>query len=246
VPNNSPSPSDADLIVSAVKKKLNQRLIQVLRATQLALLLTAINTIFMGKFEDTAVLLGTGVLLFSVDWAIYKKNTNLGSAILLITLTVMLSYLAWTGSGIRDTAVIGYCGVLIFAAMLGNKRLLVGIMLLILMMCAFISYSNITGLHVNTIEPTNIFTGTIVMIVLSVIGFSVWLMAHDYRTALDDLAHENLLVHESKLKIEHMAMHDQLTELPNRNMAREAFNVPTKMHNLMINFWRLYLLISII
>lgn len=222
--NTSPSPFDADYIVSAVKKKLNQRLLQVLRVTQLALVLAAINTIFMGKIEDTAVLLSTGVLLFSVDWAIYKKRPNLGSAILLITLTVMLSVLAWIGSGIRDTAMIGYCAVLIFAAMLGNKRLLIGVMLLMLAMCALITYSNITELHVNTIAPTNIFTGSIVMIVLGVIGFSVWLMAHDYRKALDDLTHEILVVHESTLKIEYMVMHDQLTELPNRNMARKTFN----------------------
>lgn len=200
---NTPSPpSDADHIVSLVKKKLNKRLVQVLRVAQFALLLTAINTIFMGRHEDTAVLLITGVLLFSVDWAIYKKRPTLGSAILLIVLTLMFSYLAWVGSGIRDTSMVGFCGVLIFAAMLGSKRLLAGIMLLILAVCAMITYSNITELHVNTIEPTNVFTGAIIMIVLSVIGFSVWLMAHDYRMALDHLSHENLLVHQSKLKIE--------------------------------------------
>jgi diguanylate cyclase (GGDEF)-like protein len=210
--------------MSTVKTKLNQRLHQLLRVTQFALLLTAINTLFMGKTEDTAVLLTTGVLLFSVDWAMYKRHPSLGSAILLISLTLMLSYLAWVGSGIRDTAMIGYCGVLIFAAMLGNKRLLVGIMVLILVMCALITFSNMSELHVNIIEPTNIFTGAIVMIVLSAIGFSVWLMAHDYRTALDELTHENLFVHEAKLKIEFMAMHDQLTELPNRNMAYTTFN----------------------
>ncbi|RYZ98381.1 MAG: sensor domain-containing diguanylate cyclase, partial [Moraxellaceae bacterium] len=221
--SNITPPADNDHIVSVVKQKLNQRLIQVLRVTQFALLLTAINTIFLGRFEDTAVLLTSGVLLFGVDWAVYKKKSTVGSAILLITLTLMLSLLAWVGSGIRDTAMIGYCGVLIFSAMLGSKRLLVCIMLLMLGMCALITYSNVTGLHVNTIEPTNIFTGSTVMIVLGVIGFSVWLMAHDYRSALDNLTRENLLVHESKLKIEHMAMHDQLTELPNRNMARNAF-----------------------
>jgi len=224
VPNTPPRPTDTDQIVSTVKKKLNQRLIQVLRVTQVALLLTAINTVFMGKIENTVVLLTTGLLLFSVDWAVYKKKPNIGSAILLITLTIMCSFLAWVGGGIRDTALIGYCGVLIFAAMLSNKRLLVCIMLLMLTVCALITYCNITKIHVNTVAPITIFTGFIVMIVLGVIGFSVWLIAHDYRTALDDLIRENLLVHEAKLKIEYLAMHDQLTGLPNRNMARNAFN----------------------
>ncbi|HOY23106.1 MAG TPA: EAL domain-containing protein [Cellvibrio sp.] len=221
--DSSPSPSDAEVILGSVKRKISKRLTQVLRATQCALVLVALNTIFINKLKDCAILLGTTVFLFSVDWAIYKKRIPLASSILLITLTIMLSYLAWIGSGIRDSAMIGYCGVLIFAAMLGNKRLLASLMALMIAMCVLLIYGNTSGWHINTIEPTNIFTGAIVIIVLGVIGFSVWLMAHDYRTALDEIAHENTLVHDAKLKIEHMAMHDQLTALPNRNMARFRF-----------------------
>lgn len=221
--DNSPISSDTDLILNSVKSKLNKRLVQVLRVTQFALVLVALNTVFLGRFNDTTILLSTAAFLFTVDWAIYKKNITLASSILLITLAVALSYLAWMGSGIRDTAMIAYCGVLIFAAMLGNRRLLVGLMALMIAMCMLITYGNISGMHVNNIEPINEFTGAIVIIVLCVVGFSVWLMAYDYRSALDDLKHENSLVHDAKLKIEHMAMHDQLTELPNRNMARQTF-----------------------
>lgn len=106
--------------------------------------------------------------------------------------------------------------------MLGNKRLLASLMVLVIAMCVLLVYGNTSSWHINVIEPTNIFSGTIVILVLGVIGFSVWLMAHDYRTALDEIAHENALVHDAKLKIEHMAMHDQLTA-PNRNMARLKF-----------------------
>lgn len=222
MPDNLPVASTGS-IPGSIQSRLNKRLVQVLRATQLALVLVAINTIFLAKYNDTTVLLSTAAFLFSVDWAIYKKNLALASGILLITLAIALSYLAWVGSGIRDTTMIGYCGVLVFAAMLGNKRLLVGLMALMIAMCALITYSNVSGLHINDIEPTNGFTGAIVIIVLCVVGFSVWLMAYDYRAALDDLKHENSLVHDAKLKIEHMAMHDQLTELPNRNMARQTF-----------------------
>ena len=221
--DNSPAPGNIDLIPNSVKSKLNKRLVQVLRATQLALVLVAINTIFLSKYNNTIILLSTATFLFTVDWAIYKKNISLASSILLITLTIALSYFAWIGNGIRGTAMIGYCGVLIFAGMLGNKRLLIGLMAFMIAMCAFITYCNVFGIHINDLEPINGFSGAIVIIVLCVIGFSVWLMAYDYRSALDDLKYENSLVHDAKLKIEHMAMHDQLTELPNRNMARQTF-----------------------
>ena len=220
--NNLPLPSDSSVLIS-IKSKLIKRLLQVLRATQLALVLVAINTIFLGKLNYTIALLSTAAFLFTVNWAIHKKNTTLASTILLATLAIALSYFAWIGSGIRSTAMIGYCGVLILTAMLGSRRLLIGLMALMFSTCVLIIYSNISGLHVNSVEPMSIFTGIIVMIVLGIIGFNVWLMAYDYRSALDDLTHENSLVNDAKLKIEHMALHDQLTELPNRNMARQTF-----------------------
>jgi diguanylate cyclase (GGDEF)-like protein len=179
----------------------------------------------MKRLDDTAVLLATAVFLFIVDWAVYKKHAGIGSSILLITLTIMLSYLAWIGSGIRDTAMLGYCGVLVFAAMLGSKRLLLGIMAVILGVCLLITQSNYAGWHIHHVEPTNIYTGFIVIVVLGVIGYSVWLMAHDYREALNELERENKEVTDAKIHIEYLAMHDPLTNLPNRNMAQEHFTI---------------------
>lgn len=221
--STTPPAEDADQVFTDVNDIIHLRLIQVLRVTQIALSLISVVTFFMGRIDDTAVLLSTALFLFTVDWAIYKKNTPLGSAILLVSLTLMLSYLAWIGSGIRDAAMLGYSGVLIFSAMLGSKRLLLFVMLLMLATCALITYGNHTGWHPNNVEPINIYTGVIVVIVLAVITFSVWLMAHDYRRALDQLARENTRVSEAKLQIEHLAMYDHLTQLPNRNMARQEF-----------------------
>jgi len=210
-------------LLNDVRQKLRLRLRQVLRLTQIALVLVALDAMYIGRLGDTSVLLLTTVFLFSVDWAIYKKRLTLGSSVLLISLTLMLSYLAWVGSGTHDTALLGYCGVMIFAAMLGSKRLIFGLMLLMISMCVLITYSNITGWHVNKIEPINAATGMMVIVVLCVVSLSVWLMAHDYRQALDEVMHENQLLNEAKMQIQHMAMHDQLTELPNRTMARATF-----------------------
>lgn len=215
--------TDAATTSSTMQQKMNKRLLHILRATQLALVLVTVNTLLMGLQGDTLILLSTLMVLLSVDWAIHKKHQSLAACILLVTLTLSLSYLAWIGSGIRDTAILGYCGVLVFAAMLGNKRLLAALMGFIIAMCTIIIYCNSSGWHVNIIEPTNYFTGAIVIIVLGLISFSVWLMAHDYRTALDDISRENSLLTAANLKIEHMAMYDQLTQLPNRSMAHQMF-----------------------
>lgn len=200
-----------------------KRLVQILRITQIALLLVSIITIGAGRYGDSVTMLATGIFLFSVDWAIYKKHPVTGAAIFLFSLTLMLSYLIWVGSGIRDSALLGYCGVLIFAAMLGNKRLLVVLLSIMVAVLMAISYVNEYGLYANKIEPINLATGTITVVILIVIGFAVWMLAHDYRSALDELARENERVKNAKSHIEHMAMHDPLTGLPNRIMAQRNF-----------------------
>jgi diguanylate cyclase (GGDEF)-like protein len=205
------------------QQRLTKRLSQVLYVTQITLVLLAIIIYQMNRLTDTLVLIGTSIFLFSVKWAIDKKRVELGTNILLTTITLMLSYLAWIGDGIRDSSMLGYCGVLIFAAMFGSKQLFLSLSTFIIFMCGLIVWGNQSGWHVNEVEPINIVTGSVVIIILSLIGFSVWLMAFDYRQALIELTRENNIAHDAKLKIEHMAMHDQLTGLPNRNMAHQAF-----------------------
>lgn len=222
IPQQITPPKDAHIYADILKLR-TRRLMQVLRVTQIALLVVSIITISQGRIVDSITILTTGILLFTVDWAIAKKQPLLGSWILLMTLTLSFSYLAWHGSGIRDLAMLGFCGVLIFSALLGDKRLLACITLTMLSTCLFIAYANESGMHVNHVIPNTMLTGVIASIILLVVSFSVWLMAHDYRAALDELALENELVKNAKGHIEHLAMHDPLTNLPNRIMAQATF-----------------------
>ncbi len=197
---------------------------QILRTSQIALLLVSILALFTGRYDDSFIMIATGIFLFSVDWAIYRKQALLGATIFLITLTVMLSYLAWVGSGIRDSALLGYCGVMVFAAMLGNKRLLFGLVIAMMFVLIAISYVNHYQLYENIIEPTNLATGSITIIILCVIAIAVGLLAQDYRAALEALARENERMKSVKNHIEHLATHDALTGLPNRALAQRNFD----------------------
>ncbi|MDF3013000.1 MAG: hypothetical protein K0Q78_1204 [Cellvibrio sp.] len=226
--NKSPStPTHSSHVFLAYQdfgKQKIKRLIQILRITQIALLLVSIITISLGRYGDAVVLLATGIFLLSVDWVIYKKRPLIGATIFLGTLTLMLSYLAWVGSGIRDNALLGYCGVLVFAAMLGNKRLLIILLSIMVTVLLLNAYVNEYGIYQNTIEPINLATGIITIIVLAVIGSAIWMLAHDYRAALEALARENERVKSAKNHIEHMVLHDPLTGLPNRIMAQNNFD----------------------
>ena len=221
-PNASHSPAQG-LVYRDFNKQNNKRLTQILRGSQIALLLVSIISISAGSYSDAAVMLVTGVFLFTVDWAIYKKRPVIAASILLVSLTLMLSYLAWLGSGVRDNALLGFSGVLVFAATLGNKRLLTCLLGLMVAVLLAFAYVNHHGIYRHHIEPTNLSTGIIAVIILCVVGMAAWLFAHDYRSALDELARENDRVKSAKNHIEHMALHDPLTGLPNRIMAQNNF-----------------------
>ena len=216
-------PARTGVACDSFTKTKTKRLVQILRVTQIALLLVSIITMTAARYDDSFIMIATGIFLFSVDWAIYKKRALLGATIFLITLTLMLSYLAWMGSGIRDTALLGYCGVMVFAAMLGNKRLLVFLVALMVAVLAAISYVNHFQLHQHAIAPTNLATGSITIIILCVIAIAVALLAQDYRAALNELARENERMINIQNHIERLISHDSLTGLPNRNLAQRNF-----------------------
>lgn len=221
-PNTNHTPIQG-LVYRDFHKQNIKRLTQILRASQIALLLVSIISIFAGRYSDAVIMLFTGIFLFSVDWVVYKKHPVTAAGLFLVSLTLMLAYLAWEGSGIRDTALLGFCGVLIFAATLGNKRLLVFLLSIMVGVILIISYLNDQGIYQHQIEPTNLATGSIAIIILCVVGLAAWFLAHDYRSALDELARENERVKNAKNHIEHMALHDPLTGLPNRIMAQNNF-----------------------
>jgi len=114
-------------------------------------------------------------------------------------------------------------GILVFAAMLGARRLFVSLLLIMLLALAGLTLANVQGWHVNQIKPVRLSSLIDIAAILSVIGFAVWLMAGDLRRALRRLESENQQVRLSQGRIEYLAHHDALTGLPNRVLARERF-----------------------
>ena len=218
-----PSSSNLELACKDFSQQKTKRLVQILRATQIALLLVALLSLAQGLYRDALAIIASGLLLFSVDWAAHRQRQVLGSWILLGILSLMLITLAWNGGGIRGSVPLAFSGILLYAALLGDRRQLLLFVAVAMATCLGIAYLNQAGLHVNLIPPTTLATGAVAAVVLAAIGFSASLLAEDYRQALAELERENQLVRNAKNHIEHLAMHDPLTNLPNRNMAQANF-----------------------
>ena len=154
----------------------------------------------------------------------YKFITSVSSYLLLGSLSSMLFALAATGAGIFDMAMLGYPGVIIFAALLGGRALFAGVLSFVLAQCALMTWLIMGG----TITPHSPFLSwshlVFIMVIFCVTGFGVYVLVQDIRRLMVSLQQENAKVEQNRIHIQHLAHHDPLTNLPNRILGERLFS----------------------
>jgi diguanylate cyclase (GGDEF)-like protein len=211
-------------IASSASTELQlRRLSQIIFAVSVALGLVGLQNLLHGNWRMVFLMAASIGLLVVAFRTARSGELQLAATMLLVILTAMGTLSIWLDQGLRDHALLGYCGILIFAGLMGSARLfllLLGFMLANIVLNGLV---NIHGLYVNEVPPLR--EGNIVdaVVVLATVGFASWLVAGDLRNALSRLEAENRRVRESQQQIEHLARHDPLTGLPNRLLARDRF-----------------------
>lgn len=200
-----------------------RRVGQILRLALAGIALSVAHHAIAQNWRTVGIfLLGAlGLLLSQV--LLRRDLPQAATSLMLAVLTVMMLTFVWLNQGLRDPAVLALPGILVFAAMLGARRLFVSLLLIMLLALAGLTLANVQGWHVNQVKPVRLSSLIDIAAILSVIGFAVWLMAGDLRRALSRLESENQQVRLSQGRIEYLAHHDALTGLPNRVLARERF-----------------------
>jgi diguanylate cyclase (GGDEF)-like protein len=154
----------------------------------------------------------------------YKFITSVSSYLLLGSLSSMLFALAATGAGIFDMAMLGYPGVIIFAALLGGRALFAGVLSFVLAQCALMTWLIMGG----TITPHSPYLSwshlVFIMVIFCVTGFGVYVLVQDIRRLMVSLQQENAKVEQNRIHIQHLAHHDPLTNLPNRILGERLFS----------------------
>lgn len=196
-----------------------RRLLQIIGFTLSGLVMA---TLVADGHTQLTLLAGSLALMLAASFA-WQKRVRLAAAVFLWTLMLMLSALAWESAGVRDLAVLGYPGLLVFAAILGSPALFFSLLAAIVAYCSALAILTIGGQFEMVIPPFSwahlIFTNVILILT----GFSVHLLLMDMRRLMGSLKEENQRVREREQMIARLANHDQLTGLPNRRFAEQEF-----------------------
>jgi diguanylate cyclase (GGDEF)-like protein len=139
-------------------------------------------------------------------------------------MAAMLLLLALTGTGLFDLTILGYPGLLIFAAILGNVRLFLSVLLFVIVQCVFVTWLTLQNFSTSHI-PTSSWSHLLFILVIFVVtGFSIYILEHNIEYLMRSLQRKNAKVQQSQAEIKHLAHHDPLTNLPNRLYRGKLFS----------------------
>ncbi len=152
-----------------------------------------------------------------------RHRIQMAISILIGSMALMLFAFALTGAGLFDLAILGFPGLLIIAAVLGGLGVFISVLIIALLQCVAIVWLVQTGAIVPHTPSASWAHLVFICVILTITGFSVFILVNDIKRLLSSLQYENEKVLESQVKIQHLAHHDPLTNLPNRAFGEQLF-----------------------
>lgn len=201
-----------------------KRLIQIFWAAEASMAAAMLHRLFIAPDYGMALtFLGCMFFIGLVYILIKLRKIDLATNILMLVFTLVSFVIMLRSDGLRDEAILGLPGVLMFSALLGSARLFYALITVMIIFIISVGVSTELGwLELRTVTSGSV-NASLLIVALGVVSFSVWLMSSDLRRLLKRLSQENQRVKESQAEIQKLVHHDVLTGLPNRVLARDRF-----------------------
>lgn len=224
--NNSGQPEPlkqlrhTDPIQQIRTKRIGQGILVMLLAMSALSLVTFLD----GQSVVVTMLLLTIVFLLLALLLLRQGHARKAAALTVIVMFVCVAQAMWSGAGLRSSALTGYPAVLLFAMIMIGKRTFYVALAAMLAHMVLLIFATQHGWRVGSEEPMGYRWLGDYGVILLASAFIIRVLASDLLALLDALHVQMDDAHQSKLKAEHLANHDNLTGLPNRRMAEHYFH----------------------
>ena len=200
-----------------------RRLIQVISVVIISIAMVIMLMVAEKNWFAAGVMIAIELMLGAAVWLALHERQQLAAKFTVIILAGSMGLMSYVFEGINDAAIIAFPAILIFAAMFVGRRFFIGLLSAMLLLMAYIVFSNLNGTHVNVIQPVRFSSFVSVAAILVTTAYFVWQLASDLHQALRRLEAENVRINDALLHIDVLANNDALTGLPNRVLARTRF-----------------------
>lgn len=153
----------------------------------------------------------------------YRHKPTLAAGFFLWPLAIIMSVLAARSTGIHDISILAYPGILVFAALYGNRPLLISLTVFIASYSLILVYLAVQGVIQTTSYATTWNHAVHIIIIMILTGLGIFLVTNDTHRMLKSLQKENKRVHDNQEALRRLAMEDSVTGLHNRTYSEKVY-----------------------
>ncbi|MFZ3185726.1 MAG: EAL domain-containing protein [Pseudomonas sp.] len=201
-----------------------RRLNQIANVLSVVLVIIGAQTLVAQSWLNSFLVL-TAIAVVLLGGRMNRRGaTDRAMLLILSSMVALVTISMWFNQGLYSGALLCYPVILIVAGMVSRLKLFVGLLLVMLLSIAAITFASMTGWQVFVPLPLGIGRMVNVSCVLLVCACAVWILANDLRETMQRLQQEILRVKHSEANFTHLAQHDALTNLPNRLLVRDRMD----------------------
>ncbi|WP_051207917.1 putative bifunctional diguanylate cyclase/phosphodiesterase [Saccharospirillum impatiens] len=208
-----------------VKALHYERLSQMFWALQIFLLVATVQRMALGRVTAALALATTAALLFLSLWLLRQQRYQLAATWMLGLMMGLCYYFMWLSDGLRDEAVLGYPAILVIASIIGNRKIFIGLLVVMVVSLLVLGSFNSLGWYETRQVESNINVAILLVLILLITAYCIRLLINDIRRLMTQLNEENQRRRDSQAQVEALVNHDGLTGLPNRILAAEQFDL---------------------
>lgn len=210
-------PEDFSVLLYQGPQSRVRQIKSILITFSLILILLILNDFLFRDASEVIAYTSALVVIVCLCSFVTSDTTSIVSGMLLWTLLLFATYMAWRNDGLFDTAIVAFPCILIFAFMLGGLSLLVPLVCFMIASLYFLAYASDQGILIKSglvegplwVKANNL---SIILVIYSIAIFIIYRYINHLLIRLQD---ESYRTRQFQEEAEQQLQKDKLTGLPN-------------------------------